>query len=41
MGRVVEIYPGDDGRVRVVKVQVEQGTLIIPISKPCPLEGEM
>ena len=41
MGRVVEIYPGDDGRVRVVKVQVGQGTLIRPISKLCPLEGEM
>ena len=33
MGRVVEVYPGDDGRVRVVKVQVGQGTLIRPISK--------
>ena len=41
MGRVVEVYPGDDGRVRVVKVQVGQGTLIRPISKLCPLEGEI
>ena len=41
MGRVVAVYPGDDGRVRVVKVQVGQGTLIRPISKLCPLEGEI
>ena len=41
MGRVVEIYPGEDGQVRVVKVQVGQGTLIRPISKLCPLEREM
>ena len=41
MGRVIEIYPGDDGRVWVVKVQVWQGTLIRPILKLCPLEGEM
>ena len=41
MGRVVEVYSGDDGRVRVVKVQVGQGTLIRPISKLCPLEGEI
>ena len=41
MGRVVVSYPGDEGRVRVVKDQVGQGTLIRPISKLCPLEGEM
>ena len=41
MGRVIESYPGDDGQVRVVKVQVGQGTLIRLISKLCPLEGEM
>ena len=32
---------GDDGRVRVVKVQVEQGTVIRSVNKLCPLEGEM
>ena len=37
MGRVVESYPGDDGRVWIVKVQVRQGTLIKPIANLCPL----
>ena len=41
LGRVLEVYPGDDGRVRVVKVQVGQGTLIRPFTKLCPLEGEV
>ena len=41
MGRVIESYPGDGGQVRVVKVQVGQGTLIRLISKLCRLEGEM
>ena len=41
MGRVIESYPGDDGQVWVVKVQVGQGTLIRLISKLCHLEGEM
>ena len=40
LGRVLEVYPGDDGRVRVVKVQVGQGTLVRSITKLCPLEGE-
>ena len=39
--RVLEVYPGDDGRVRVVKVLVGQGTLIRSVTKLCPLEGEM
>ena len=41
LGRVLEVYPGDDGRVRVVKVQVGQGTLIRSVTKLCSLEGEM
>lgn len=38
LGRVLEVYPGQDGHVRVVKLQVGQGTLIRPVTKLCPLE---
>ena len=41
LGRVLEVYPGDDGRVCVVKVQVGEGTLTRPVTKLCPLEGEL
>ena len=36
--RVLEVYPGTDGRVRVVKVNVGQGTLVRSVTKLCPLE---
>ena len=38
LGRVVEVYPGNDGRVRVAKLQVEEGALVRPVMKLCPLE---
>lgn len=38
LGRVLEVYPGQDGRVRVAKIQVGQGTLLRPVTKLCPLE---
>ena len=38
LGRVLEVYPGTDGRVRVVKVQVGQGTLVRSVTKLCPLD---
>ena len=38
LGRVLEVYPGQDGRVRVAKIEVGQGTLLRPITKLCPLE---
>ena len=40
LGRVLEVYPGDDASVRVVKVQFGQGILIRSVTKLCPL-GEM
>lgn len=40
MGRVLEVHPGNDGRVRVAKNQVGQGTLVRPVTKLCPLELE-
>ena len=40
LGRVLEVYLGDDGRVRIVKVHVGQGTMILSVTKLCPLEGE-
>ena len=41
LGWVLEIYPGQDGHVRVVKLQVGEGTLIRPVKKLCPLELEL
>ena len=41
LGRVVEMYPGQDGRVQAAKVQVGQGTFIRPITKLCPLECDV
>ena len=41
LGRVLEVFPGQDGHVRVVKLQVGQGTLIRPVNKLCPLELEL
>ena len=38
LGRVTEVYPGPDGRVRVAKVQVGQNSITRPITKLCPLE---
>ena len=38
LGRVVEVYPGEDGRVRVAEVQVGGNTLTRSVSKLCPLE---
>ena len=38
LGRVLEVYPGTDGRVRVVKVQVGQGALVRSVTKLSPLE---
>ena len=38
LGRVIEVYPGQDGHVRVVKSRVGEGTLIRPVTKLCPLE---
>ena len=40
LGRVLEIYPGQDGHVRLVKIQVGEGTLIRPVTKLCPLQLE-
>ncbi|XP_065174407.1 uncharacterized protein LOC135804458 [Sycon ciliatum] len=39
LARVLETFPGRDGHVRVVKVQVGKSTLIRPISKLCPIES--
>ena len=38
LGRVMEVYPGKDGFVRVVKVLVNGKEISRPISKLCPLE---
>ena len=38
--RVFETYPGKDGRVRVVKIQVGKGTTTRAVKKLCPLEQE-
>ena len=38
LGRIVEVYQGKDGHVRVAKVQVGKSQLTRPILKLCPLE---
>lgn len=40
MARIIEVYPGDDGLVRVVKVKTATTTLKRPICKICPLPVE-
>ncbi|KAJ8051026.1 hypothetical protein HOLleu_04443 [Holothuria leucospilota] len=37
LGRVVEVFPGGDGNVRVVRLQVGKNILTRPITKLCPL----
>ena len=38
--RILETYPGKDGRIRVVKIQVGKGTTTRAVTKLCPLELE-
>ena len=38
LGRVIEVFPGADGHVRVVKVQRKSGEFVRSITKLCPLE---
>ena len=41
LGRVLDVYPGKDGHVRVAKLQVGSGTLTRPVTKLFPLELEL
>ncbi|XP_048245270.1 uncharacterized protein LOC125376894 [Haliotis rufescens] len=38
LARIVEVYAGDDGRVRALKVQTKNGQYIRPAAKVCVLE---
>ena len=38
MGRVVEIFPSDDGRIRAMKVKTPHGVYVRPATKVCLLE---
>ena len=38
LGRVIEVYPGKDGQVRSVKLQVGDKQLVRPVIRLCPLE---
>ena len=38
LARVIEVFPGDDGRVRSVKIKTRDGELIRPSAKLCLLE---
>ena len=38
IGRIVEVYPGTDEKVRVVKLRVNGKELIRPVSQVFPLE---
>ncbi|GFR22336.1 integrase catalytic domain-containing protein [Trichonephila clavata] len=37
LGKVMETFPGKDGKVRVVKVKTQTSELVRPIAKLCPL----
>ena len=38
MGRVIQRIKGNDGHIRVVKIQVANSQITRPITKICPLE---
>ena len=38
LGRITKVHPGQDGRVRVVDVQVGKSVMRRPVVKLCPLE---
>ena len=38
LGRIIEVFPGKDGHVRVASVQVGKNVIKRPIVKLCPLE---
>ena len=38
LGRVLEVFPGPDGHVRVVKIKTSKGEVMRNITKVCPLE---
>ena len=38
LGRVVQLFPGDDNQVRVVKVKTAEGENIRPVAKLCLLQ---
>ena len=38
LGRVTEVYPGEDGLVRVVRVKSRNNEYVRPIHQICPLE---
>ncbi|GFS58551.1 integrase catalytic domain-containing protein [Trichonephila clavipes] len=40
LGRVVQVFPGDDGAVRVVDVKTQRGQFRRPITKCCLLPTE-
>jgi hypothetical protein len=39
LGRVIELYPGKDNKVRSVLVQTQKGQFVRPIQRLCHLEG--
>ena len=38
LGRILEVYPGKDGHIRSVRLQVGKKQYSRPIAKLCPLE---
>ncbi|XP_072380649.1 uncharacterized protein [Diabrotica undecimpunctata] len=39
LGRIVNVFPGQDDVIRVVKVKTSRGTMKTPVVKICPLLG--
>ncbi|UYV65562.1 hypothetical protein LAZ67_3004702 [Cordylochernes scorpioides] len=38
LGRIIELYPGKDGIVRVAKLKTGDGIIIRPVQRLCPME---
>ena len=38
LGRITQVLPGDDGRVRAAEVRIKSGTYLRPAAKLCFLE---
>lgn len=40
LGRVTNVFPGNDGRVRVASIRTQQGEITRPIVKLCVIPSE-
>ena len=38
LGRVIEVFPGNDGLVRVARIKTKDGEYLRPVHRLCPFE---